>query len=108
MSFKPTDDFVNYVTNADNVWNPERYLENRRVNGVTDGYEYSFKYTYTIGNAYMTGQIGQVKVEVYYQYLQGFQVYIRLDGELIKQESFVPHKVEEVKELLAFYATNGN
>lgn len=109
--FKPTDDFVDYITNSDNVWNPERYLESRRCNGVHEGDDYNFKYTYVLGNAYMVGtlgRIGNIKVEVYYQHLQGFQVHLFMDGEKFRHFACVPHKADEVKELLAFYATNGN
>jgi hypothetical protein len=110
MPFKPTDDFVDYVSNSDNVWNPERYLDGRRCNGVHDGHDYNFRYSYTLGNAYMSGTLGKegFKVEVYFQYMEGYQVVTLLDGKVFERQAFQVYQTAEVKDLLAKYATHGN
>lgn len=104
----PIGDYIDYITNPDNIWNPEKYLNSRRISGVTgEGTELQFTYSYVLGNSYMVGNIGKgfsTKVEVFYRDLQGFQVKIDLGNGCIYEEGFVPYKKEKAKELILHYA----
>ena len=104
----PVSDYIDYITNPENVWDPSKYLDKRRISGVTEkGVEIQFNYNYVIGNSYMIGTFGCMspcKIEVFYRDLQGFQVTISINDNADWHESFTPGQKEEVKELLIRYA----
>lgn len=71
-------EFALYVSNKANTWQPERYLPKRVLNGQAFGKESSLSFQYVLGNAYLEGYIGDVRLRIFYRDLQGFQVYTSL------------------------------
>ena len=107
-SICPIGDFVDYITDPKNVWDPSKYLDKRRVSGETQkGAELNLSYNYVLGNSYMVGTFGRTslcKIEVFYRDIQGFQVKIQLNDSAEFHDSFTPQNKEKVKELLLRYA----
>lgn len=102
-------DYIDYITNPENVWDPSKYLDKRRISGITEqGVEIQFGYSYVIGNSYMTGMFGKSSpstVEVFYRELQGFQIKIKFSNDSFEfHESFTTQNKEKVKDFLLMYA----
>jgi hypothetical protein len=101
--------FVDYITNKEHVWNPEKYIAIRNVSGVTEnGTEFKFSYSYTIGASYMSGRLGKDfdKIEVFYRSTQGFQIKLSRNNGAVIQGGYAPYNETAVKELLNSYANN--
>lgn len=68
-------DFIKHITNPDHVWNHEKYVGSRTLNGSEHGIESSVRFQYCRGNAFAEGYVGNLKFRIYYSDLQGFQMY---------------------------------
>lgn len=73
----PIKSFVDYITDPKNVWDKTKYVPRRTVSGIMpNGNEFSFRFTYVLGNAFMEGTFGKDAdiVEVAYRSANGFAV----------------------------------
>lgn len=88
------EQFVQYVTDKGNIWDPEKFLSGRRLNGQAFGKESQLSFQYVLGNAYLTGTIGDLKIQIFYRDLNGFQMYITPPGEplVVAPEAFHPSR----------------
>lgn len=70
----PIGRFLEYVTNPKHIWDPEKYLTVRNDNGMCGSVEVSLRYQYCMGSSYLTGTVGNLKLQIFYSQLQGFQI----------------------------------
>lgn len=69
------NEMVDYLIEPDNVWNPEKYIPTRTLNGHSFGQESQIRFQYVRGAAYAEGYVGNWKFELYFSNLQGWQVH---------------------------------
>lgn len=108
MSVNPFDAFVDYIIDPGNVWDKTKYVNSRRVSGVTeDGAEFNFSYSYLLGNAYMEGTFGIDADVVILTYVrnQGFQISRKMGTGTEWREGFPPHQHDMVKQTLNIFAS---
>lgn len=107
-------DFINHIIAPDHVWNREKYIGSRTMNGSENGMESSVRFQYCRGNAFAEGYVGNLKFRIYYSHLQGFQVYIQhieLKGEITED---TPPKLcspngtgnGEIKEIISYFVNH--
>lgn len=77
------EQFVQYVTDKENVWDPNRYLKSRTLSGLVFNQESQLSFQYVLGNAYMEGYVGDLTLQVFYHGLNGFQAIIHGAGEAL-------------------------
>jgi len=87
LALDPINRFLEYVTDPKNIWDPKKYLTVRNDNGMCGSVEVSLRYQYCMGSSYLTGSVGDLKLQIFYSQLQGFQ--ITVGGE--PRKSFPPH-----------------
>lgn len=68
-------EMVDYLTDPDNVWNPEKYIPTRTLNGRSFGQESQIRFQYVRGSAYAEGYVGNWKFELFFSNLQGWQLH---------------------------------
>lgn len=105
-------DFINHIINPKHVWDHEKYVGGRTLNGSENGIESSVRYQYCLGNAFAEGYVGHLKFRIYYSHLQGFQVYTRpiiYKGD-IQEEDSRPDRwhsngtgLDEEKDIIPFF-----
>lgn len=103
------DLFVDYVTNSEHVWDPEKYVMSRNVLGKsTEGIELQFKYSYVFGGGHMTGLFGKDsdRVEAFYREGYGFKIEFLTAKGSKTQSHFQLHERDIVKELLNHLSNN--
>lgn len=84
-------EMVEYMIDPDNVWNPEKYVQQRTLNGQSFGKESLIRMQYVRGAGYAEGHMGNVKFMLFFSNLQGWQLHWTgtLDGG-----EFSPHQVK--------------
>lgn len=68
-------EMVEYLTDPDNVWNPDKYIPSRSMHGHSFGKESQIRFQYVRGAAYAEGYVGNWKFMLYYSNLQGWQLH---------------------------------
>jgi hypothetical protein len=68
-------EMVEYLTDPDNVWNPEKYVPNRTLNGNSFGKESMIRMQYVRGAGFAEGYVGNYKFILYYSNIQGWQLH---------------------------------
>ncbi|QBJ02652.1 hypothetical protein MZD04_gp124 [Pseudomonas phage Psa21] len=103
----PIRSFIEYITDAESVWDPTRYIQGRRLSDSNAEFEYMLTYSYLLGGAYMTGTFGKegITVELWFRDTQGFQIAVSLDGKELDRFSYPPHATEEVIQRLEHLAS---
>ncbi len=67
--------YVEYVTDPNNIWNHEKYLQGRSVSAdCFNDLDSKFNYQYCLGTSFLIGYIGKARFKIF-QTPQGFQVY---------------------------------
>ena len=112
MSGKHGDTFrayLNYITDKDHVWDKSRYGK-KNMNGTAFDLEANLQFIYCMGNAHLEGMIGDSKVEIFFNYLQGFQIHLApwplasrgdaIRGDAIRALNFTPDNADGVFEAL--------
>lgn len=91
-------DIVAYMMDENNVWNPEKYVQNRTLSGKSFDQESLIRFQYCRGNAYAEGHVGNFRFQLYFSNLQGFQFHVlsTMDGTPLKPKvfSYSPHRFE--------------
>lgn len=68
-------EMVEYLTDPDNVWNPEKYIPSRTLNGNSFGKESMIRMQYVRGAGFAEGYVGNYKFILYYSNIQGWQLH---------------------------------
>lgn len=87
-----------HMVNPDNVWNPDRYAH-RPIAEPVDGKEFFGLYQYVRGSGYFDGVCDGLFLRIYFSNLQGFQIYVNADRNLLEQtppKTFHQTSVDEV------------
>lgn len=96
-------EFMNYITTADNVWNPEKYLGSRTVNGRSFGKESAFNYKYVLGNAFAEGYIDNFQFRLFKNH-SNFQLYMKTRDGGWPENCTYSVTVDKKNDLIAFIA----
>lgn len=72
---------VDYITTADNVWDPKKYIGSRKHFGVCFGKESQFVLQYLLGNAYIEGMIGDQVFRLFKNH-SNFQLYLKDEQQM--------------------------
>lgn len=67
---------IHHISNPDNVWKPDTYLNQRRSGHAFGEYETSFTVKYVLGAAFLHGYIGNLHFRLFYQRNGLFQLAI--------------------------------
>lgn len=99
----PVQHYLDYVSNEDHVWNDEKYITSRQLQGTSFDHETSLTMQYCRGASFARGMIGNTKIKIYGSTLQGFQVNMLFDNGFKAEKGFAPHQIEEIKRYIAAY-----
>lgn len=99
--------FMNYVTTADNVWNPEKYQNSRVMSGNSFGKESWFRYQYVLGNAFAEGYIDTFQFRVFKNH-SNFQLYMKTRDGKWPENCTYSVTVDKKNDMIAFIADKLN
>lgn len=68
--------YVEHVLNEENIWDPEKYLNSRKLEGMAFGQDALVRFQYVLGNSHLIGVVGDRYIEIFGSQTQyGYQVY---------------------------------
>ena len=103
----PIGSFIDYITDSSNIWDKSKYVAGRTVSGFTlAGSEFSFRFIYLLGSAFMEGTFGKdaFRIELVYRDSIGFQIKRTMADGNVLEEAHPWHDSEKVKQIMLRYA----
>lgn len=70
------EDYAKHVFDSDNVWDSEKYINSRKLEGNAFGKDALVRFQYVLGNSHLIGIVGDRYIEIFGSQTQyGYQVY---------------------------------
>lgn len=96
-------EFMDYITTADHIWNPDKYIQSRTMNGESYGQETVLRFQYVLGNAYADGHVGNWRFRVFKTHAT-FQLYLTQAGQPWPDQCTFSVSSHQRQELMQFFA----
>lgn len=77
----PLSQYAQHVTEPEHVFDPEKYVSNCSLTGMSLMFLTAITFQYVRGNSYLTGYLNDCRIEIFGSHLQGYQVYLWHRGE---------------------------